>query len=333
MILQTVRVAQVALALGIAFSAATSAQAQTIVGAGASFPAPLYQRWAQEFGNANRVQVNYQSIGSGGGIKNITARAVDFGASDSPMSADELAKAPGIRHFPTVAGAVAISYNVPGVPGGIKLTGPVIADIYQGKVANWNDPAIASLNPGVRFPALRIVPAFRADSSGTTNIVTNYLSQTSPGFKASVGAGKSVRWPKGVGGKGTEGVSALVRQTRGSIGYVELAFAKRNGLSYAAIRNAKGSFVLPTLQSASAAASGVTLPADFRQIITNTSAASGYPITGFTFILVYPNAKPQVKQFLRWALTTGQKSASALEYAPLPPAVQKRALASLASLK
>jgi phosphate transport system substrate-binding protein len=318
-----------ALTAGLLLVGGAAANAQTIIGAGASFPAPLYQRWAQEFKNATRIQVNYQSIGSGGGIKNITARAVDFGATDAPMTADELAKAPGIRHIPTVAGAVAIAYNVPGVPDNIKLTGPVIADIYLGKIRTWNDPAITSLNPGVRFPASRVVPVFRADSSGTTNIVTTYLSQVSPAYKGRVGAGKSVRWPGGVGGKGNEGVTAVLRQTPGSIGYVELAYAKTNRLTYASVRNAKGQFIRPTLQSASIAAGGAKLPADFRAVITNTPASNGYPITGFTFVLIYPNAKPQVKQFLQWALTSGQRSATALEYAPLPASVQKRAIAAL----
>ncbi len=320
-------------AAGIMVITGAIANAQTIVGAGASFPAPLYQRWAQEFKNATGIQVNYQSIGSGGGIKNITARAVDFGASDAPMSAGELARAPGILHIPTVAGAVAIAYNVPGVPNNIKLTGPVIADIYLGKITRWNDVAITSLNPGVNFPGTNIVPTFRADSSGTTNIMTTYLSQVSPAYKAAVGAGKSVRWPKGIGGKGNEGVTAVIRQTPGGFGYVELAYANANKLSYASVRNAKGNFIRPSLESASVAAEGTKLPADFRAVITNTVAVKGYPITGFTFILVYPNAKPQVKKFLNWALTTGQKSASVLEYAALPASVQKRALAAIATLR
>ena len=310
-----------------------AANAQTIQGAGATFPAPLYQRWAQEFGKESNVRINYQAIGSGGGIKNITARAVDFGASDGPMSAAEIAAAPGILHIPMVAGAVAIAYNAPGVPTGIKLTGAVLGDIYTGKVTTWNDAAITSLNPGVNFPALRIIPCFRADSSGTTAITTNYLAKVSPAFQSRVGEGKAVRWPVGFGGKGNDGVAALLRQNRGAIGYVEVAYANKNKLSYASIKNAKGNFVSPSLESATAAAEGSKLPSDFRAFITNSTASQGYPITGFTWILVYQDTKPEVKKFLTWALTTGQKSASALEYAPLPESVRERALKAVNGLQ
>lgn len=322
------------LALGATtvLGAATTAQAQ-ITGAGATFPALLYQKWAQQYKNATGRQVNYQGIGSSGGIKSISARAVDFGASDGPMTAQEMVRAPGVRHIPMCAGAVALAYNAPGVPDNVKLTGAVIADIYLGAITRWNDPRIASLNPGVNFPAQAIVPAFRSDGSGTTNIVTNYLSQVSPTFLQRIGVGKSVRWPKGVGGKGNAGVAALIQQTPGGFGYIELAYATENKIKYASVQNQKGAFVRPTLQSTTEAAQGARLPSDFRYIITNTADPQGYPITGFTWILVYQDTKPEVKQFLQWCLTEGQKSAAQFNYAPLPESVRQRALRAVSSLQ
>ena len=317
----------VAVAVGMMTLAGLSAQAQSLNGAGATFPAPLYQKWVTEYNQDKHVQINYQPIGSGGGIKNITAHSVDFGASDAPMNAAELAAAPGILHIPTVAGAVTVAYNIPGVGPGIHLTGDVIADIFLGKIANWNDPRITRLSPGTKFPNLGIAPFHRSDGSGTTNAFTTYLSQISPDWKNGPGAGKSVRWVKGLGGKGNPGVAALIKQTEGGIGYIELAYAVQNVISYAAVRNASGKFVYPSVESTTLAAEGSTLPPDFRKVITNTSAPGGYPITAFTFLLVYPNAKPELKSFLEWALTTGQKDAAGLYYAPLPANVQKRALA------
>lgn len=326
----------VALALGvaaIALTGASGARAQSLNGAGATFPEPLYKRWFQEYGQAKGVQINYQAIGSGGGIKAITGHTVDFGASDAPMNATELAAAPGILHIPTVAGAVCIAYNVPGLPEHIKLTGPVIADLFLGKISKWNDPAIARLNPGVNLPATSVYPVHRSDGSGTTNIFTTYLSEVSGEWKGQIGAGKSVKWTKGIGGKGNPGVAALVKQTEGGIGYIELAYAIQNNIPYASVRNARGNYVLPTVASTTAAAEGSTLPADFRKVIVNTAAPQGYPITGFTFLLVYPNSKPELKQFLEWALTEGEKGAETLYYAPLPVNVQKRALAVVSRLK
>jgi len=321
-----------AAALGIA-ALAPAAHAQVLTGAGATFPAPLYQKWFQEYSQQHGVRINYQAIGSGGGIKQITAHAVDFGASDAPMSAAELALAPGIVHIPTVAGAVVVAYNIPGILAGIHLTGPVVADIFQGKIANWNDPRIAKLNPGVKFPTLAISTFHRSDGSGTTNIFTTYMSQVSGDWKDTVGAGKSVKWPKGLGGKGNPGVAALIKQNEGGIGYIELAYAVQNSIFYAAVQNARGKFIYPSVASTTAAAEGVTLPPDFRKVITNTIAPNGYPITGFTFLLVYRNSSPALKGFLNWMLTTGQHDASGLLYAPLPAGVQKRALAAVASLK
>jgi len=302
-------------------------------GAGATFPEPLYQKWFQEYKGKTGVAINYQAIGSGGGIKNITARAVDFGASDAPMNDAELKAAPGILHVPTVAGAVCVAYNVPGVPAHIHLSGDVIAKMFLGQIKTWNDPAIANLNPAVKFPATPIVAAHRSDGSGTNNIFTTYLSQISPDWKQSVGSGKSVKWPNGLGGKGNSGVAQLLQQNQGSVGYVELAYAIQNKISYADVQNAAGKFIAPSVASATAAAQGVTLPPDFRKVITNTSDPNGYPITGFTFLLVFPYGKPEVKKFLQWAMTDGQKDAAALYYAPLPPGVQKRAQDEVNTLK
>lgn len=316
-------------------SAGTSSAAggEVINGAGATFPVPLYQKWFAEYGQKSGVRINYQPVGSGGGIKGITAKTVDFGASDAPMSDAELAKAPGVLHVPTVAGAVAVAYNVPGVPSNIKLSGDVIADMFAGKITLWDDARITALNPGQGFPALKVVPIHRADGSGTTNIFTNYLSAVSPTWKGGPGMGKSVNWPGGAAAKGNPGVAALVQQTQGAVGYVELAFAAQNKIPFAQVRNAAGKFVEPTVASTTAAASGVTLPPDFRKVIVNTTAPDGYPITGFTFLLVPKDAKPQVKQFLTWALSDGQKDAPGLMYAPLPPAVQKQAQAEVDTIQ
>ena len=321
-------------ALGAAVLGGASAQAQNLNAAGATFPAPLYLKWFQEYKNATGVQINYQAIGSGGGIKNITAHAVDFGASDAPMNAAEMAAAPGILHIPTVAGPVCISYNIPGVGPGIRLTGDVVADIFLGKITKWNDPRITGLNPGTKFPGIGIFTAHRSDGSGTTNILTTYLSEVSPAWKSDVGAGKAVHWPVGLGGKGNQGVAQLIKQNEGGIGYIELSYAVTNNISYAALRNAKGKFIYPSVETTTAAASGVTLPPDFRKVITNTEAPGGYPITGFTFLLVYKNGtNPAVKKFLQWMLTTGQKDAPGLQYAPLPANVDKRALAAVAAIQ
>ena len=329
----------VALTAGLAAglsALAGAAQAQNLTGAGATFPAPIYQRWFQEYGQAHGVQINYQAIGSGGGIKAITAHTVDFGASDAPMNATELAAAPGILHIPTVAGPVCIAYNIPGVGPGIRLTGPVIADIFSGKITKWNDGAITSLNKGTRFPNIGIAVAHRSDGSGTTNIFTTYLSEVSGSWSGDIGAGKSVRWPVGLGGKGNAGVAALVKANDGGIGYIELNYAVKNVIFYAAVRNKSGAFIYPDVKNTSEAVDGVPLPADFRKVAVNTSAPGGYPITGFTFLLVYKNGtKPAMKSFLEWALSPegGQKDTVEMDYAPLPPGVRRRALAAVASLR
>ncbi|WP_395088055.1 phosphate ABC transporter substrate-binding protein PstS [Armatimonas sp.] len=308
---------------------AATAQAQ-VSGAGATFPELLYNNWAKEYKASGGVAVNYQGIGSGGGIKAITAKTVDFGASDSPMNAEERQGAPKILHLPMCAGAVVVAYNAPGVPNGLKLTGAVIADIFLHKIITWNDGRIAGLNPSIKLPASRIVTVSRSDSSGTTAIFTNYLAKVSPVFKTGIGEGKSVNWTKGgLAGKGNPGVAAFIKQTPGAIGYIELAFADKNAITYAHVQNLQKNFSAPTLASTSAAVAGVKLPADFCAMATNTSDPNGYPITGFTWILLYPDAKPEVKRFLHWCLTTGQKSAAKYDYAPLPAGVQSRVLNAL----
>jgi len=311
----------------------SSAGTTTLNGAGATFPQPLYSKWFQEYKDKTGVAINYQPIGSGGGIKNITAKSVDFGASDAPMNDAEMKAAPQVLHIPTVAGAVCVAYNVPGVPDHLHLSGDVIAKMFGGQITKWNDPAIVALNAGKTLPATAIVACHRSDGSGTTNIFTNYLSEVSPAWQSSVGAGKSVKWPNGFGGKGNQGVAQLLKQNTGSVGYVELAYAETNKIPFADVQNSKGNFIAPSVASATAAAQGVTLPPDFRKVITNTDDPQGYPITGFTFLLVRPDANPKLKDFLKWALTDGQKDAAAMYYAPLPDDVQKKAMAVVDGLK
>lgn len=319
--------------VGFSMIWAGSAKAETINGTGGTFPAPIYQKWFQQYGQESGVQFNYQALGSGAGIKAITNHTVDFGASDAPLTDPQMHAAPGIMHIPTVAGAVVISYRIPGINAGIHLTGDVIADIYLGKITKWNDPRITSLSPGTHFPALAITPFHRADGSGTTNIFTTYLSQLSGDWKNQVGHGTAVRWLRGLGGKGNAGVAELLKQSDGGIGYIELAYAVQNAIPYAAIRNSHGKYIFPSVESTVIAAEGSTMPPDFRKVITNTASPAGYPITGFTFILVYKNAKPEVKKFLDWALTKGQSEVSTLYYAPLPPNIKKRALAAVSEIR
>lgn len=302
-------------------------------GAGATFPALIYQQWFAEYAKATGVRINYQPIGSGGGIKNIAANTLNFGASDAPMSDKEMREAPGVLHIPTVAGAVCIAYNAPGVPANLKLTGNVIAEMFLGKITRWNDPQIATLNPRVPLPAIALTPFHRSDGSGTTNIVTTYLSAVSPAWKQQVGSGKSVKWPLGLGGSGNAGVAQLIQKNPGGVGYIELAYAVRNKIPFAAVRNKSGNFITPSVESTTLAIGGVAMPSDFRVVPVNTSAPKGYPITGFTFLLVYPNADPQLKKFLVWALTAGQKDAPSLLYAPLPKTIQQRVLAEVGAIK
>jgi phosphate transport system substrate-binding protein len=317
-------------------------QTVQINGAGATFPYPIYSKWFSEYNKLHpTVQINYQSIGSGGGIQQITKETVFFGATDGPMSDEQLKAAPGpILHFPTVLGAVVPIYNLPGVTTELKFSGQLLADIYLGKVTKWNDAAIAKLNAGAKLPASDITVVHRSDGSGTTYIWADYLSKLSPEWKSKVGVGASPNWPTGVGGKGNEGVSGLVTQTPGSIGYVELIYALQNKISYGPVQNAAGEFVKGSVASVTTAAAGAAanMPADFRVSITNAPGKDAYPISSFTWLLLYesPKDKAQSKtmvEFLKWALADGQKYCADLGYAPLPGSVIKLELAALQKVK
>jgi phosphate transport system substrate-binding protein len=313
-----------------------SADALLINGAGATFPFPLYSKWFSQYNKLHpELRFNYQSIGSGGGIKQIAVRTVDFGASDAPMTDQELHTAPGLLHVPTVVGAVAVVSS--GTPAGLKLTPAALADIFLGKITRWNDPKLQAIAGQPRLPDRAILVAHRSDGSGTTNVFTDYLAKVSPEWKSRVGMGKSVKWPTGLGGKGNEGVTGLVKSTPGAIGYVELAYAKQNQLAMAALQNADGRFVLPTIASTSAAAADVRMPADFRVSITNARGKDAYPIASFTYLLVYKDQKDAAKgkalaQFLWWAIHDGQRYAAPLDYAPLPKSVVAKVERELATL-
>lgn len=313
------------------------AQAQDLTGAGATFPYPIYSKWFDTYKDLTNVSINYQAIGSGGGINQLKAGTVDFGASDAPLSDAEAEAMPSeVLHFPTVAGAVTVVYNVPGVPKGLKLSGDALADIFQGQITRWDDARLKALNPGVALPGISIVVAHRSDSSGTSAIFTSYLASASPEWKAKVGAGKAVNWPTGLGGKGNDGVAAVVKSTRGGIGYVEHTFAISNKMSYAAIKNRDGKFVGPSLGGVTAAAADGAdeMSKDVRVSIVNRAGAGTYPISGFTYILLYKKdmntAKgKQVVRFLKWAMGAGQNYAKDLNYAPLPKSVVALNLARL----
>ena len=313
-----------------------------INGAGATFPYPIYSKWFDEYRQKHpNVKINYQSIGSGGGIKQLSAQTVFFGASDGPMTDDQLKAAPGpILHFPTVLGGVVPIYNVPGITQQLRFSGDVLANIYLGKITKWNDPAIRSINPGMNPPATDIVVVHRSDGSGTTYIFVDYLSKVSPGFKQKVGIATSVNWPAGVGAKGNEGVSGLVKQTPGAIGYVELVYALQNKIAYAAVQNKSGDFVVASLDSVTAAANAAaaTMPDDFRVSITNSDAKGAYPLSSFTWLLLYQNPVDKergriMSDFTLWAITDGQKEAPALGYAPLPSNVVEREKAALKKIQ
>jgi phosphate transport system substrate-binding protein len=319
-------------------SATASAQ-MMINGAGATFPYPIYSKWFDEYAKVDpSVRFNYQSIGSGGGQKQILAQTVDFGASDGPMSDDNLAKAPGkLLHIPTVAGADVVAYNLSGNPA-LKFDADTIAGIFLGQIKKWNDPKITALNPGVTLPDQEIVVVHRSDGSGTTYIWTDYLSKISPEWKTKVGTNTSVNWPTGIGGKGNEGVAGQVRQTPGALGYVELIYAVQNKMSYAEIKNAAGEFVKPTLESVTAALATAEIPDDFRFSMTNAPGKGAYPIAGATWLLVYQQQKDAAKgkklvEFLKWSLTDGEKMAKDLQYAPLPESVQQRVLKRIGEIK
>lgn len=316
------------LSLGAAmFAFGAAAHAQEVTGAGASFPAPLYSKWASDYNKATGVRINYQSVGSGAGRRQIEAKTVDFGASDAPLKDDELAKN-GLLQFPTVIGGVVPVVNIKGIaPGQIKLSGQVLGDIYLGKITKWNDPAITALNAGVPLPDAAISPVRRADGSGTSFIFTNYLSKVNPEWKAKVGEGTAVNWPTGAGGKGNEGVAAFVGRLPNSIGYVEYAYVKQNKMTYVQLQNSTGAFVSPDDTAFKAAAAGAEWNKSFYQILTNQPGKDSWPITGATFILMHkvqdkPAQAATALKFFEWAYKEGDKTAESLDYVPMPASVK-----------
>lgn len=318
------RIALLCLALAVPAGAQT-----TLNGAGATFPNPIYSKWFSEYHKAHPdIQINYQPIGSGGGIRQVLAGTVDFGATDGPMSDEQLAQAKSkILHVPTVLGADVPAYNIPGVTAELKFTPEVLAGIFMGKISTWNDPAIAKANPGVNLPNQPIIVIHRSDGSGTTYIWTDYLSKVSSDWQSQVGKGTSVKWPVGLGGKGNEGVAGMIRQMQGSIGYIELIYAIENKISYGIVKNAAGDFVKASLESVTAAAASVkSMPTDFRVSITNAPGKDAYPISSFTWLLIPEQSKDAAKgkilaDFLAWMVGDGQKMTAQLAYAPLPESV------------
>jgi phosphate transport system substrate-binding protein len=316
------------LAVGVSMSVASlTVSAQGVTGAGASFPATLYAKWADAYQKATGTRVNYQSVGSGAGMRQIRGKTVDFGASDAPLSDEELAK-DGLMQFPTVIGGVVPVINIAGIEARqLRLTGQVLGDIYLGKISKWNDPAIVALNPGLKLPDATIAPVRRADGSGTTFIFTNYLSKVNPEWKAKVGEGTAVNWPTGAGGKGNEGVSAFVQRLPNSIGYVEYAYAKQNKMPYALLQNAAGNFVAPDDTTFKAAAAGAQWDKTFNQVLTNQAGKDAWPITGATFIMMHtkqdkPAQAAASLRFFDWAYKHGDKMSEELDYVPLPDSVK-----------
>jgi phosphate transport system substrate-binding protein len=326
--------------LGLAAFSASVASAQMLInGAGATFPYPIYSKWFDSYAKVDpSVRFNYQSIGSGGGQKQILAETVDFGASDGPMSDENLAKAPGkLLHIPTVAGADVVSYNLPGNPK-LRLDGATLADIFLGKITKWNDSAIAGQNKDIMLPDQDIVVVHRSDGSGTTYIFVDYLSHVSPEWKTKVGTNTSVNWPVGLGGKGNEGVAGQIKQVPGAVGYIELAYAKQNHLPFAGMKNAEGHYITPSLESVTEALATADIPDDFRFSMVNPPGAKAYPIAGTTWLLVYQQQKDHAKgqklvEFLKWAYKDGEKMATSLDYAPLPDAVVARVLKRINEIK
>lgn len=320
--------------------AITAASAQMLInGAGATFPQPIYTKWFDEYAKVDpSVRFNYQGIGSGGGQKQILSETVDFGASDGPMSDESLAKAPRkLLHIPTVAGAVVVSYNLPGNPK-LKFDGATLANIFLGRIRKWSDPAIIRQNPGVSLPDQDILVVHRSDGSGTTYIFTDYLCSVSPEWAAGAGKNTSVKWPVGLGGKGNAGVAGQIKQSPGAIGYVELAYATQNKIPYADMKNVSGAYITPSLESVTEALATAAIPDDFRFSMVNPPGAKAYPIAGATWLLVYQELKDPVKGaklvgFLKWAYREGEKMAAGLDYAPLPENVQQRVLQRVAEIK
>ena len=330
------------IAAGVLALVTVGATAQNINGAGATFPYPIYSKWFSEYSKLHpEVKINYQSIGSGGGIRQVGEGTVDFGASDGPMTDEQLnASKVKVMHIPTVLGAVVPVYNIPGVNKDLNFSGDVIADIYLGKISKWNDPRIVKDNPGINFPDKSILPVYRSDGSGTTYIFTDYLSKISSDWQSKVGKSTSVKWPTGIGQKGNEGVAGMVRQSPYSFGYVELIYAVQNKMSYASVKNLAGKFVQASTAgvTAAAAASAKTMPADYRVSITNAAGPASYPISSFTWLLIPLHSADPAKAkalvgFLNWMLDSGENEAAGMTYAPLPKAVQVSIHKSLAQIK
>jgi phosphate transport system substrate-binding protein len=332
---------QLLLVAALSMFAATAGFAQKINGAGATFPYPIYSKWFSEYSAAHQgVQINYQSIGSGGGIRQVTSGTVDFGASDNPMTDEQLSQSKvKVLHIPTVIGAVVPIYNLPGVGQGLKFAPDVLADIYLGKISNWSDTRIAKDNPGVKLPNQEIFVVHRSDGSGTTYIFTDYLSKVSNDWKGGPGKGGAVNWPKGIGGKGNEAIAGMVRQMPGAVGYVELIYALQNKIPFGSIRNASGNWVVGSIEGVTeAAASLKSMPADYRVSITNAPGKNSYPISSFTWLLVPVKAQDAakgkvIKDFLEWVLDHGQSEAAGLYYAPLPKTVADKVRGTVSSLQ
>ena len=315
--------AKVLLAAGLVLVSGTAFAGSTLTGAGATFPYPIYSKWFYEYGKETGVQINYQAIGSGGGIQQIIAKTVDFGASDAPLDAKELAEH-GLIQMPTVAGAVAMAYNVPGVGKGLKFTPHLIADLYLGRITNWDDPEIKAVNPDVTLPSLPIVVVHRSDGSGTTNIFTSYLSDVDKEWSGKVGHSTSVNWPVGIGGKGNPGVAGLIINTKGALGYVELAYVLQNNMTYGPVENRAGQYVWPTIESSKAAAATVKrIPPDFKVMFVDAPGKGSYPIAGFTFLIIYKHQTNAAKahellRYIHWVYSRGETMAPSLDYVPLP---------------
>jgi phosphate transport system substrate-binding protein len=331
------------LVLGGFLASVTTAAAQSLTGAGATFPNPIYTKWFDAYNKKTGIQINYQSIGSGGGIRQFTEGTVDFGASDGPMNESQIqAVAGNVLHLPTVLGAVVVTYNLPSLGATqLKFDGTLLVDIFMGRVTRWNDPKIAALNPGVKLPDIDLIVVHRSDGSGTTYVFTDYLNKFSREWKDKVGYATSVNWPVGLGGKGNEGVTQQVKQVEGALGYVELIYALSNGLPYGQVKNASGAFITPSLETVTAAAAGIKLPkdTDFRVSITNAPGAEAYPIASFTWLLVKKDNKDSakaklIKDFLAWMITPeAQKMAADLHYAPLPAPIVTLVEARIPTLK
>ena len=326
----------------LALTLPAAADTIQIDGAGATFPYPIYSKWFSEYNKLHPdIQINYQSIGSGGGIRQLTNQTVFFGASDGPMTPEQLLAAPGpVLHLPTVLGAVVPTYNIPGVGTELKFTGELLADIFLGKVTKWNDVAVTKLNPGVELPSLDITVVHRSDGSGTSYIWCDYLSKVSPEYKKVVGVATAVNWPVGLGGKGNEGVAGLVKQTPGSLGYVELIYALQNKIDYGSVKNLEGEFIRASEEAVTLAAAAASnqMPGDFRVSITNAPGKGVYPISSFTWLLLFQNAKDKARarimvDFMKWALSDGQKFAPELGYAPIPESVVQLELSALNKVK